>query len=140
MDQYGIGNAVQGAAATYFQMARRSGRTELLVKTVVEGDVLVTDTRERARYLERRIQDERGFYVQCHHLNADNPIGPHAIHARANNRLIFDHRYLERLYMAELKSLASSIDKIQSSLSANGADRAPMEEAFKREYPPRFHF
>lgn len=118
MDHFGIGAAMRGMALTYFQSARRTGRTTALVESVKDGDRIVfADSREAERV--RRLCLERGITVEC---IVSDPKTPQRLFERGTSkeRTIFDHGWVEQYYLDVLEGHAREIDHLTTQLSGYG--------------------
>jgi len=118
MDHFGIGAAIQGAARVYFQSARRTGRTTSLVESVKDGDRIVfTDSREAERV--RRLCQERGVQINC--IVVD-PKAPERVFERSTSegRTIFDHSWVEQMYMQAIERTQQEIDHLERNASGYG--------------------
>lgn len=101
-DIFGIGVAIKGATMTYFQAARRSGRTVSMVAALKDGDrVWFTDSREADRV--HRLCAERGIEVEC---RVCDPRDIHKVWERgiAKGRTVFDHSWVERFYLNSIEN------------------------------------
>jgi hypothetical protein len=118
MDHFGIGSAIRALVVTYFQFARRSGRTTSLVESVKDGDrILFADRREADRVSS--LCTERGVRVEC--LVID-PRTPERIfeHSTPTGRSIFDHSWVEQRYLEAVKHTQQEIDNLERKASGYG--------------------
>lgn len=118
MDHFGIGAAMRGMALTYFQSARRTGRTTSLVESVKDGDRIVfADSREAERVL--RLCLERGVKVEC---IVSDPKTPQRLFERGTpqGRTIFDHSWVEQYYLDILEGHEKELDHLTTQLSGYG--------------------
>lgn len=118
MDHFGIGAAMRGMAMTYFQSARRTGRTTSMVESVKDGDRIVfADSREAE--CVRRLCKERGVTVEC---IVSDPRSPQRLVERgtSNGRTIFDHGWVEQYYLDVLEGHGREIDHLEQQLSGYG--------------------
>lgn len=118
MDHFGIGAGVIGAANVYFQGARRTGRTTVLVESVKDGDRIVfTNAREADRV--GRLLKERGVDVQC--LVID-PATPQRVfeYGTSAGRTIFDHSWVEQHYLIAINEASSRLDHFEREVSGYG--------------------
>ncbi len=119
MDMFGIGTALRAAANLYFTMARRSGRTTLLVENVKDGDRIVCVNQQHMREVERLVK-ERKVDVECIVIS---PEDPKQLFERGTSqgRTIFDHAWIERYYQVSLDRAAENIDRFERETSGYGA-------------------
>ena len=118
MDHFGIGAAMQGMARMYFQSARRTGRTTSLVESVKDGDRIVfADSKEAERV--RRLLMERGVKVECLVVQ---PKTPERVFERGTpeGRTIFDHTWVEQMYLQVLERTQQEIDQLERQSSGFG--------------------
>lgn len=118
MDHFGIGAAMRGMALTYFQSARRTGRTTSLVESVKDGDRIVfADSREAERV--RRLCLERGITVEC--IVCD-PNTPQRLFERGTSkeRTVFDHGWVEQYWLSIIDGHQKEFDHLMTQLSAYG--------------------
>jgi hypothetical protein len=118
LDHFGIGAAVLGSVNTYFQSARRTGRTTALLESLKPGDRIICATSKEADILRRMIR-ERNLDVRCIVVP---PSVPDKLfeHSMSQGRTIFDHTWLEQYYLARLKRMAQDIDHLQTQSSGYG--------------------
>jgi hypothetical protein len=118
MDHFGIGAGVHGAVRTYFQSARRTGRTTSLVESLHSGDrVVFADQREAERV--RALCKEPGLDVECIVID---PVRLHTLQelGSAKRRLIFDHIWLEQYYQRTLDACTRLVDELQRECGGYG--------------------
>lgn len=118
MDHFGIGAAMQGMARMYFQSARRTGRTTSLVESVKDGDRIVfADSKEAERV--RRLLMERGVKVECLVVQPKTP-GRVFERGTPEGRTIFDHTWVEQMYLQVLERTQQEIDQLERQSSGFG--------------------
>lgn len=120
MDHFGIGSGVSGAAHTYFQASRRTGRTRSLVEIVKDGDRVVFLTEREARRVQHLCK-ERGVSIE---VVVCDPRTPERLLRRGNpshdERMIFDHNWIEQFYLNAIQQAADDIDRLQTQMSGRG--------------------
>lgn len=127
MDHFGIGPAMRGIAAVFFQSARRSGRTTSMLESLKDGDrVVFFEPKEAARV--GRLCAQRGLKVECVTVPATQP---DRLFERGTptGRLIFDHTWVEVFYTAALEKAAAQIDHFQRELSGFGTAHSETRQA-----------
>lgn len=101
-DIYGIGNTLRSMVAIYQQTSRRSGRTNLLLSTIKNGDCVVFTTRKEAV----RVQDlakEKGIIIEIRVCNStDLSLAFNEIRKNVNGRVLFDHSWIEEFYQRSI--------------------------------------
>ena len=102
-------------AKMYFQSARRTGRTSLLIESLKDGDRVVCAALPEARRLQK-LADARGVNVK---FTVVEPSRPELLTA-STGRTVFDHSWVEQYYMASLKQCQSDIDTMQRNMSGTG--------------------
>jgi hypothetical protein len=118
MDHFGIGAAVKGATEIYFQSARRTGRTSMLVESAKSGDTIVFADQLEANRVNR-LCVERNKSVQCIVVPTNQPWRAKEImRGRSTGRLIFDHSWVEMFYRESICDCVEVVDAMQRDLSA----------------------
>lgn len=118
MDHFCIGAAVKGATEIYFQSARRTGRTSMLVESVKSGDTIVFADQQEANRV-KRLCDERNKSVQCIVVPTNQLWRAKEImRGRSTGRLIFDHSWVEMFYRESICYCVEVVDAMQRDLSA----------------------
>lgn len=118
MDFFGIGLAVKAAASIYFQGARQTGRTTALLGSLKDGDRVVCVDAVQAERLRRQAV-ERGLTIETVVVS---PTTPERLRERGTppGRLIFDHVWVERYYMAAIERAQRDIDGLQRQYGGHG--------------------
>lgn len=119
MDHFGIGAAMQGMALTYFQAARRTGRSTSLVESVKDGDRVVFINAEHTRHFERLCRG-RGVSVECIVVPPTNP-EKLSEYPTSQGRTIFDHCWVEEYYRNAITRAQEDIDHLERQTSGYGA-------------------
>lgn len=121
MDHFGIGAAMRSMIRTYRDSARHTGRTTSLVDSLKSGDVVVFLTGQEAERV-RRLCLERDVSIGCVVTPLDEA---GRLFERGSvpgdNRLIFDHSWVEAFYEHRIKLAMGEIDTLQRELSGYGA-------------------
>lgn len=121
MDHFGIGAAVKGATEIYFQSARRTGRTSMLVESAKSGDTIVFADQLEANRVNR-LCAERNKSVLCIVVPTNQPWRAKEImRGRSTGRLVFDHSWVEMFYRESIRYCAYAVDAMQHDLSAIGS-------------------
>lgn len=120
MDHFGIGAAINGAALTYFQAARRTGRTVSLIESVKNEDrIIFADKKEADRV--KRLCNEAGKQVDCIVIDPSNQ-GNSFKYGTSQGRTLFDHSWVELFYLLSIERCQRELDYLQKSLSGYGED------------------
>ncbi len=115
MDNYGIGSAIRGAVSVYFQCARATGRTKLLVESVADGDMVWFTNKNEAERV-RRLCLERHVKITCMVNDPQRPstwMGNRA----PKGKLFFDHTWIEAYYLRVIELAERDLDHIQELTS-----------------------
>lgn len=120
MDQFGIGQAINGATHVYFRASRQTGRTTALIESLKSGDMVVfIDSREAERV--KRLCLEKGVNIKTIVLD---PKEPQRIFDRGSvsgdGRCVFDHSWVEQYYLNAIKRAQKEIDMFQREISGYG--------------------
>lgn len=96
MDSFGIGAGIKGAALTYLEAARGTGRTEALISSLKEGDrVVFISSQEASRVRERCAAI--GVHIKVEVMDPRRPDDLRSLR-RISGRTILDHSYVEEYY------------------------------------------
>lgn len=118
MDLFGIGQAINGAVMIYFQSARATGRTTMMLEMLKNGDRIVFyNSREADRV--KRLLRERNLNVECIIAPPDN-LDRLFEHGTSQGRTVFDHTWIERFWLRQIKLTTKDIDFMQERLSGYG--------------------
>ena len=118
MDHFGISTALQAVAKIYFQSGRRTGRTTSLLQCLKDGDrVIVSDTRERMRWLQLVKERELKVEVRCIPVPEAHRL---AELSTSKGRTLFEHTWLEKFYLQNIESASEYLDGLQQRLSGWG--------------------
>ncbi|GMQ53463.1 hypothetical protein [Halopseudomonas aestusnigri] len=120
MDAYGIGAGISGAAQTYLQAARRTGRTTAMLESLKDGDRVLCDSEREAARLRRLIK-ERGLRVE---VLAVSPSQPMVAFQRGtpSGRTVFDHSWVEQFYLNAVESARRDLLSLETELSGYGGE------------------
>jgi hypothetical protein len=119
MDMFGIGAAMKAMTRVYFQSARGSGRTTMMIDSLHEGDrVVFSNARERER-VEKLIRDRGLKDVKCIVVPPREPTRAFE-RGTSQGRTIFDHSWVEQFYEDRIKDASGEIDWLQTELSGYG--------------------
>lgn len=136
MDLFGIGAAMRGVANAYFQGARRTGRTTALLASLKDGDrVVFADIRHADHF--RRLCLERALQIECV-VRMPREIPELCCRERSIGRTVFDHTWLERFYLEQLRDAESLVHEWQRTLSAEEAK--PVNSLRRRIEPMGFGY
>jgi FAD/FMN-containing dehydrogenase len=117
MDMFGIGSAITAVVDSYFQGARRTGRTTRLLASVKAGDRIVTVDENQARLLRGLLgKDRRDVTVLV--LPVKDPLRFGT--ARSKGKTVFDHTWIEELYRLESGQVDNSLKYLEDRLSGSG--------------------
>lgn len=119
MDIFGIGHAMKAMSHVYFQSARRSGRTTMMIDSLKEGDRVVFANQREADRVKRLIQERGLKYVRC---LVCQPADVHDLRqfGTSQGRTMFDHTLVESLYLNAVHRCEQDIDYMQNDLSGYG--------------------
>ena len=135
MDQFGISTAMRGMAKMYFSSARQSGRTTQMLDSLKDGDRIVCLNEQEARRLKGLCRERK--------LNVQVLVClPHSYQdlfrqGTPQGRTVLDHSWVEQLFLDNLESTATHIDKLQTELSGYG--EAHRETARQYRQPGLWH-
>ena len=131
MDHFGIGSAVAGAAKIYFQSARGTGRTNLLVDSLKDGDRVVFITEREARQFEKLCR-ERGVSIKVIVCPPDAP-DRLLMHGTSSGdaRTVFDHSWVEAYFNSAIEQAIKDVDSFETSLSGTGKPHRNTRRQFK---------
>lgn len=134
MDQYGIGNALRGAALAYFQGARRTGRTTKLIERVRDGDRIVFATREEAARVQQLLR-ERGVRPECIVVPVDQP---HRAVERISRstRVLFDHCWIEQYHLRSIERASAYLGTLAREGDPTQAEASALDLLRRRMGPP----
>ena len=119
MDIFGIAQAMKGMAYTYFQSARRAGRTTALIESLKSGDQVCFASSQEAHRVQVLCR-ERGIEIT---ICVISPKQPDKLfnQARAQGRFIFDHLWVEQYYLHRIEQASLDIDHFQQCNSGRPA-------------------
>ncbi len=124
MDIFGIGVHMLSLAQSYSQVARRTGRSTMLLDILKDGDrVVFADHREASRFA--RLCKERKLTVECITIPLED-YGMLQHKGRSIGRTLFDHTWLERFYQREIENAGRHIDQLQELASGDQSNLAPL--------------
>ena len=106
---------MKGMHRVYFQSARRSGRTTMMLDSLKDGDrVIFNDPRERDRV--KRMCRDRKLNVECLVITHNDPS---MVFKRPTpvGRVMFDHQWVEDFYMKAIERAEKDIDFFQRESS-----------------------
>jgi hypothetical protein len=121
MDHFGIGAAVRGAFNMLMITARRTGRTTSLVRSVQDGDRIVTPNESQARLIRQMLRDYDKHHVE---VIVVEPRSPQRLLERGTSqgRTVFEHTWVEDFYKAGIERIESEVDYLQNTASGFGPD------------------
>ena len=131
MDHFGIGNTIRSTIEVCMGLARRTGRTTLLLNTVRNGDRVIFRTCAEAKYFENLCND-RGIAVEC--IVVGEARAEHMLLGRKppkSGRTICDHTWVEQQYIDAIASVRDRIDKLEEDKGA--FDRAMEERELSKD-------
>jgi|TARA_R110000851_G_scaffold13348_1_gene45615 hypothetical protein len=124
MDMFGIGNAVKIAVDMVRRVSRGTGRSNLLLKTVQSGDLVIFSTARAATEFRRRITRSGLENVKVISAGANiNMLFEHYRHSCPNGRAILDHSWIEDYYSYVIEKASADINVIEQTLSGNIENR-----------------
>jgi hypothetical protein len=112
---YGIGPALEAALRIYFECARRTGRTTMLLDLVESGDrVIFAESQDARRF--GVMARQKGLVVGS---TVVNPVNPNELFGMkpSEGRTWFDHTWVEWFYAAEVIRMGRQISEWQACLS-----------------------
>ena len=115
MDLYGIGPAVEAVAEVYFSAARRTGRTENLLKSLKSGDRIVTVDDLQARLLRAKLR-EMQLNVQVLVMSTSHFPGVGI--EKSEGRTILDHTWVEQFYRETIRYTGVELTRLEKHLSS----------------------
>lgn len=117
MDFFGIGQAVKGCVATYFQCARGTGRTNSMIESLKDGDRVIFTNRNEADRVKRMAR-ELGVSIETMVKNPAqftiSDIGT------SQGKTVFDHSFVEEYHRIGIERSIKDIDQMQEHLSGYG--------------------
>lgn len=118
MDIFGIRQAMQGIALTYFISARHTGRTLSMIGALKEGDRVCFLNEGEARRVKAMCK-ERGFEIETEIID---PKYPNKIFEKGTvkGRYVFDHSWVEQYYMNAINKAGEDIEYFQKQKSGFG--------------------
>lgn len=120
IDPCQIGPSVQTVLQTYFQLARGTGRTSVLLSALQEGDLIVC-LLNSGRDLRTRIRDEGFTNVKLFTCTADANLSDlHLRMPRSSGRILFDHSWLELYFYNLIKGSTDDLVNLSRRLSNQG--------------------
>ena len=121
MDIFGIGHAMKAMSHVYFQSARHSGRTTMMVDSLKPGDRVVFANQREAVRVERIIRGRGLKDVRCMVCEPQKVLDLRQF-GTSQGRTIFDHALVESLYQDAFRKCEITIDYIQRDLSGPWLD------------------
>lgn len=116
-DPYGIGKALEHGMRMFMHGKRGTGRTDYMLDTVQEGDVIVTCLYTEAQRLEYEVR-KRGF-KDVRVMLVIRPTLAEAyerICGIGPRRVVFDHLFLESYYSQSIDSAIYYLSKMKEDL------------------------
>ena len=116
MDNFGIGAQAKGALQVAFTAARGTGRTDAILRSLHDGDLVVfKDHREAKRV--KSLAKEMGRDIEtvvCDPRRLDV-----IFHGRGTlqGQLVFDHSWLEEYYLMVMEDAYQSIERLRKDMS-----------------------
>ena len=129
-DIFGIGAGVEDAVRIYFSSARRTGRTKNMVALLKDDDVVVFTTAREAQRVASLCR-ERGVEIRTSVLAGSTPEQVYQS-GTPRGRTIFDHTWVEQMYMAAISEVDERISKVQREASKYTAKDAVKIEEVER--------
>jgi hypothetical protein len=114
MDIYGIGNSLDAFAQTLSVSARRTGRTEMMINSLKDGDQVVFSDAKECERVRRRLK-ELNIDAKC--VVDSNRHHPVENMRRASGKTVFDHGWVEQFYNRKLSSAKNQLAWLQKELS-----------------------
>lgn len=131
MDRFGITAATRGITSVYFQSARRTGRTTLMLKSLQDGDrVVFANPQEAARV--RRLCREIKLAVECV-VVAPKDIPRLLSRERPLGNTVFDHGWIEQYFRESIEAAGNDLAELTAVLSAPEAPLVEPEGAWLEE-------
>jgi hypothetical protein len=120
MDMFGIGAAIKGCVSVYFQSARATGRTTLLLESVQAGDRVVFRNDREAFRFNQALRDMGKTNITCTVVKPERPGDIFSI-PTSKGRTVFDHMWLQDFYECRIDQINQEIDHYQRESSGYGA-------------------
>lgn len=118
-DQFGIGAGIRGAAQVFLAMARATGRTTNMIKSLKDGDRVICATAREADHI-RRLVNVRGVDAEVTVVPVNAPSGMFG-RGTPQGRTILDHAWVEQYFTDALDRAARDIDHLEREASGFGA-------------------
>ncbi|MBL3825106.1 MULTISPECIES: hypothetical protein [unclassified Marinobacter] len=116
MDNFGIGAQAQGALRVAFTAARGTGRTNAILRSLHDGDLVVFKDRREAGRVEHMAK-EMGRQIQtvvCDPRRLDKIFEGRGT---LQGQLVFDHSWLEEYYLMAMEDAYKSIERLRQDMS-----------------------
>lgn len=118
MDFFGIGTALKTATNIYFQVARRTGRTTMLLDHLKNGDRVIFLDGKTSAHFEYLLRDKK-LKVKCITMNPAHIDLGRLPPIKGNT--IFSHEWVEEYFKYKLDRCIADIDEIQKITSSHKA-------------------
>jgi len=118
MDHFGIGAAMLAAVGMYQQSARKTGRTTSLIESLKDGDRVIFADQRQADLFDLHVR-ERGIKVECRVVDPKRA-GRAMEFGTAEGRTLFDHVWVEQLYIHRIQGAGQELDELQQALTGEG--------------------
>jgi hypothetical protein len=130
MDDTGIGASVRSALRLHEDLSRGSGRTDRMIKSLVEGTVVFAATDQACRHIRQRVLELRPDLknVAIRPANSLRQVQEHAQRSSRVPQIALDHTLVWELYQTALQGLAGDLSDLGTVGVAMGPDR-PMPVA-----------
>ena len=125
MDFFGIGSSVKGVITVFFEAARGTGRSTVLLGSLRDGDRVVFATAREAAHFQRSATD-KGLEIQCVSID---PCHPERLldRLRSPGRIVFDHRWLEMYYLDGIDRCQKEIQRLGGVVGGRIPSKPPLE-------------
>lgn len=137
MDNFGIGAQAKGALHVAFNAARGTGRTNAILRSLHDGDLVVfKDRRESERV--KRAAKEMGVEIQT--LVCDPRRLEKIFEGRGTlqGQLVFDHSWLEEYYLIAMEDAYKSIERLREDMG--GFDERHVKTRIQAMEISKWHF
>lgn len=141
MDQFGIGNTIMAMINVYYESARGTGRTSLLIDNLRSGDRVVFMNAKEAKRVQRLCMD-KGIKIE---IIITDPRTPERIFERGRSkaRTFFDHGFIEQYYIYLIERAQDILDRLQKDNSTSSEDlneQAKIHVEYKKPARQRVRF
>lgn len=118
-DPWGVGEALRSNMRMYSHSKRATGRSDMLMRAVQDGDTVVVAHRQEAGRLEHELR-RMGKDVRIMHLDPHEGLGPALtrISERYDRRgfLYFDHTWFEAMYLYEIERTMKTMNVFRTEM------------------------